>query len=82
MIRSERDGRVVRRTGNAVQAWLDGDGSEAAARRSGTSGARDVALWKRIEAEAARRREVRVPRGLSARIMAALSADDEAPPNA
>ena len=77
MIRNERDGRIVKRTSKAVQAWLDGDASEAAARRSGTSGARDVELWKRIEAETSRRREVRAPRGLEARIMAALPLDGD-----
>ena len=67
-----RDGRIVRRTESALDAWLDGTGTERAARRSGETGAQEVELWKRLQADAARLRRVRAPADLCARIMVAL----------
>ncbi|HKG91115.1 MAG TPA: hypothetical protein VKA84_04460 [Gemmatimonadaceae bacterium] len=79
MMRDERDDQVVRRGTYALHAWLDGDGSEWAARRAAAPGAREVELWKRVEAEAARRRSEHAPEGLRARILAALPAEPSQP---
>jgi hypothetical protein len=54
----------------SLHAWLDGEGSESAARRE--AGARDVELWKRVDADLARCRQRRTPAGLHASIMAAI----------
>jgi hypothetical protein len=68
---SDREVPIGRRTTPAVvQAWLDGEVPEAAARRGDT--VRDVELWKRITAEAERRRHVRTPAHVQEAIMAAL----------
>ena len=56
---------------DAVHAWLDGDGTESAARRG--DGARDVELWRRLEADVVRRRRLRTPPGLEQRVMAAIA---------
>lgn len=53
-----------------VHAWLDGEGTEEAARRAG--GARDVELWKRIDGVISPRRGSGVPLGFLARLMEAL----------
>jgi hypothetical protein len=58
------------RTPQSVQAWLDGDLPEAAARRG--SAASDVEFWKRINEEAERRRRMRTPVHVQQRIMNAL----------
>jgi hypothetical protein len=59
-----------RRISAAVQAWLDGELPEAAVRKGDT--ARDVEFWNRLNGEAERRRHMRTPTHLSARIMAAI----------
>jgi hypothetical protein len=53
----------------AVQQWLDGEGSEAAARRAST---RDVELWERIAEETDRRGRMTTPAPVMGRIMAAI----------
>jgi hypothetical protein len=58
--------------GERVHAWLDGEATESSARRG--TGMADVELWKRLDADFARRRLVSAPEGLEARIMAALAA--------
>ncbi len=54
-----------------VQQWLDGEASEAAARRADTN---DVELWQRINTEAERRRRMVTPAPVLDRIMAAIPA--------
>jgi hypothetical protein len=58
------------RTPQAVQAWLDGDLPEAAARRG--AAAEDVDFWKRINEESEKRRRMRTPVHVQQRIMEAL----------
>lgn len=53
----------------AVQAWLDGEGTEAAARRADEE---QVAFWARIGEETARRRRLTTPAHLTRAIMEAL----------
>jgi hypothetical protein len=53
-----------------IHAWLDGELPEASVRRGETS--RDVEFWKRLTDEADRRRRLRTPVHLEARIMQAL----------
>ena len=52
-----------------VQQWLDGEVTEAAARRAD---AHDVELWQRINEETERRRRMTTPAPLFDRIMAAI----------
>ena len=52
-----------------VQQWLDGEATEAAARRAD---AHDVDLWQRINEEAERRRRMTTPAPVLNRIMAAI----------
>ena len=52
-----------------VQQWLDGEVSEATARRAD---AHDVDLWQRINEETERRRRMITPAPLFDRIMAAI----------
>jgi hypothetical protein len=52
-----------------VQQWLDGEATEAAARRAD---AQDVELWQRITEEAERRRRMTTPAPVLDRIMAAI----------
>lgn len=59
-----------RRTPASVQAWLDGELSEADVRRGDTT--RDVEFWNRINEQAEARRKMRTPAHLQAQIMAAL----------
>ena len=54
---------------DTVNQWLDGELPESA-----VGNPRRVALWNRINAEAAERRELSAPVGLSERIMEALPA--------
>lgn len=54
----------------AVHAWLDGELPEAAARKS--EGGKDVDFWKRLEEESARRRHMRTPATVQARIIASI----------
>jgi hypothetical protein len=54
-----------------VQQWLDGEATEAAARRAD---AHDVEIWQRINEEAERRRRMVTPAPVIARIMAAIPA--------
>src|SRR5260221_14365387 len=54
----------------AVHAWLDGETPERGARRGDWS--RDVEFWKRLDDDLARRRRLRTPVGLQARIMEAI----------
>lgn len=53
----------------AVHAWLDGEGTEAEARRAD---ARDTALWSQIEDEAARRRRMTTPAPVLERLVASI----------
>ena len=76
MMRDDAGRGLIARGHLALHAWLDGDGSVMDVRRSGETGVREVALWSRVDAEAARRREVRAPDALRARIMAALPGGD------
>jgi hypothetical protein len=63
----EQDARVL---APAVHAWLDGELPEASVRKGDT--ARDVEFWKQMNVEADRRRRMRTPAYLEARIMEAL----------
>ena len=54
----------------AVHAWLDGETPERDARRGDWS--RDVEFWKRLDDDLARRRRMRTPAHLNARIMNAI----------
>lgn len=58
------------RTPQSVQAWLDGDLPEAAARRG--DAVRDVDLWKQINEETEKRRRMRTPVHVQHRIMESL----------
>jgi len=60
----------------AIHQWLDGDLSEADARRAD---ARQVALWSRISTETDQRRRMATPTHVMANIMAALPATAAAP---
>jgi hypothetical protein len=55
----------------AVQQWLDGEGSEVAARRADE---RQVEFWHRLGEEAARRRRMTTPAHVPQRIMEAIPA--------
>jgi hypothetical protein len=59
----------VSRTPAAVQAWLDGEAEESTLQGAEQ---RHVEFWARMNAETARRREVRTPVEVQQRIMAAL----------
>ena len=63
----EPDGHVL---SPAVHAWLDGELPEASVRKGDT--AKDVEFWKNINVEVDRRRRMRTPVYLEARIMDAL----------
>jgi len=63
----EQDARVL---APAVHAWLDGELPEAVVRKGDTS--RDVEFWKQINVDVDRRRRMRTPQYLEARIMEAL----------
>jgi hypothetical protein len=63
-------GPPSRAIAEAVHAWLDGNTPERDARRAEWS--RDVDLWKRIDSDLARRRRMRTPAHLQARIMNAI----------
>ena len=63
----EPEGRVL---APAIHEWLDGELPEASVRKGEMS--RDVEFWKRLNAEADRRRHLRTPVNLEARIMEAL----------
>ncbi len=54
----------------AVHAWLDGMTPERDARHGEWS--RDVDFWKKLDDDLARRRRMRTPVGLQARIMEAI----------
>jgi hypothetical protein len=54
----------------AIHAWLDGDLPEASVRRGNT--ARDVEFWRMMNTESEKRRHMRMPTQLEARIMDAL----------
>ena len=54
----------------AVHGWLDGELPEASLRKS--EGTQDIEFWSRISAETERRRRLRTPPQLEARIMEAL----------
>jgi len=58
-----------RRLSAAVQAWLDGELPEAAARKSDS---KDVDFWKRLDEETSRRRHMRTPAHVQARIVASI----------
>lgn len=61
----------------AVQQWLDGEGSEAAARRAS---AQEVELWERISEETDRRSRMTTPAPVMNRLMAAIPAARPAAP--
>jgi hypothetical protein len=63
----EQEARVL---APAVHAWLDGELPEASVRKGDT--AHDVEFWKNINVEVDRRRRMRTPVYLEARIMDAL----------
>jgi len=63
-------GSATRVLSSAIHSWLDGELPEASVRRGDT--ARDVDFWRQIGAESERRRHMRMPLELEARIMAAL----------
>jgi hypothetical protein len=54
----------------AVHAWLDGDAPESSVRRGEWS--RDVDFWKRMNEDLERRRRMRTPAHVQARIMEAI----------
>jgi hypothetical protein len=54
----------------AVHAWLDGDAPETSVRRGEWS--RDVDFWKRMNEDLERRRRMRTPAHVQARIMEAI----------
>jgi hypothetical protein len=54
----------------AVHAWLDGDAPEISVRRGEWS--RDVDFWKRMNEDLERRRRMRTPAHVQARIMEAI----------
>lgn len=58
-----------------VHRWLDGEGTEAEARRAD---ARDTAMWAKIQGETERRGRMTTPAPVLDRLMAAIPA--EAPP--
>ena len=58
-----------RRLSPVVQAWLDGELSEEAARKVDS---KDVDFWKRLDDEALRRRHMRTPAQVQARIIASI----------
>ena len=55
---------------NVVQLWLDGEATEADARRSNNSA---VELWMRVQRDAGQMQQVKAPAHLAANIMAALA---------
>lgn len=57
----------------AVQAWLDGDLPESAARHADTKG--DVDFWLRVDREVQVRREMKTPAHVYQQIMDALPQD-------
>jgi hypothetical protein len=54
----------------AIHAWLDGELPEASVRRGDT--AADVEFWRNVNTEAERRRHMRMPMNLEAKIMESL----------
>lgn len=56
---------------SAIHAWLDGDAADVAITNSDT--ARQVELWRRIEADTAAMRSVRAPMSLERNVMAAIA---------
>src|SRR5215208_2715876 len=63
----EQDARVL---SPAIHAWLDGELPEASVRRGDT--ARDVEFWRTLNVESEKRRHMRMPLQLEAKIMEAL----------
>lgn len=59
-----------RRLSPSLHAWLDGELSEADARRGSVDG--DVDLWLRVGAMVGERRQLRAPSNMAARIMEVL----------
>src|SRR5687767_5366387 len=60
-------------TSEMINSWLDGDAPEPVAMNGDT--ARQVDLWRRIEHESERRRQMVTPAHVKAQIMAALPVD-------
>jgi hypothetical protein len=58
-----------RRLSDAVQAWLDGDLPESAARKADS---KDVDFWKQLDEETSRRRHMQTPAQVQARIIASI----------
>jgi hypothetical protein len=63
-------GRPTATIAEAVHAWLDGDAPESSVRRGEWS--RDVDFWKRMNEDLERRRRMRTPAHVQARIMEAI----------
>src|SRR5215212_3551462 len=63
-------GRPTATIAEAVHAWLDGDAPETSVRRGEWS--RDVDFWKRMNEDLERRRRMRTPAHVQARIMEAI----------
>ena len=57
---------------SVVHAWLDGALPEATLRREQGDMGRDIEFWRQLNGEVERRRRLRTPTYLEARIMAAL----------
>jgi len=60
-------------TSEMINSWLDGDAPEPVAVNADT--ARQVDLWRRIEEDSQRRRQLVTPAHVTAQIMAALPTD-------
>jgi hypothetical protein len=58
-----------RRLSDAVHAWLDGELPESAARKADS---KDVDFWKQLDEETSRRRHMRTPAQVQARIVASI----------
>lgn len=67
---SQDFGSETRVLSPAIHAWLDGELPEASVRRGDT--ARDVEFWRTLNAESEKRRHMRMPLQLEAKIMEAL----------
>ena len=63
-------GRPTTMIAEAVHAWLDGEQPETSVRRAEWS--RDVDFWKRMNEDLERRRRMRTPAHVQARIMEAI----------
>lgn len=67
---TDRELAPTGRIADAVHAWLDG---EPVAEAALSAAPREVAFWKKVEAETATRRRMAAPQHLSAQILAKLN---------